>query len=76
MKVGLRVETCDGSVVKGFVKSEGFEKMVKELMEGDKGKEVRKKVKEFADLTKKAVKEGGSSWRNRNYRVVQYHHVS
>ncbi|CAL9014585.1 unnamed protein product [Prunus brigantina] len=63
IKVGLRVETCDGSVVKGFVKSEGLEKMVKELMEGDKGKEVRKKVKEFADLASKAVKEGGSSWR-------------
>ncbi|ONI19517.1 hypothetical protein PRUPE_3G282700 [Prunus persica] len=61
IKVGLRVETCDGSV-KGFVKSEGLEKMVKELMEGEKGEEVRKKVKEFADLASKAVKEGGSSW--------------
>ncbi|KAJ7974549.1 Glycosyltransferase [Quillaja saponaria] len=62
IKVGLRVETCDGTV-KGFVKWEGLEKMVRELMEGEKGEEVRKKVKEFAVMAKKAVEEGGSSWR-------------
>ncbi|KAM2858550.1 hypothetical protein COP2_024072 [Malus domestica] len=61
IKVGLRVETCDGSV-KGFVKAEGLEKTVKELMVGDKGEEVRKRVKEFADMADKAAKEGGSSW--------------
>ncbi|KAK9925263.1 hypothetical protein M0R45_033592 [Rubus argutus] len=58
IKVGLRVE---GSV-RGFVKAEGLEKTVKELMEGEKGEEVRKKVKEFADVARKAVEEGGSSW--------------
>lgn len=58
IKVGLRVE---GSV-RGFVKAEGLEKTVKGLMEGEKGEEVRKKVKEFADLARKAVEEGGSSW--------------
>ncbi|KAL5582533.1 hypothetical protein UlMin_014975 [Ulmus minor] len=63
MKVGLRVETCDGSV-RGFVKWDGLKKMVKELMEGDMGNEVRKKVKEFAEMAKKAMEEGsGSSWR-------------
>ncbi|CAN1320431.1 UDP-glycosyltransferase 90A1 [Linum perenne] len=46
IKVGLRVETCDRSI-KGFVKSEGLSKMVKELMEGEKGKEVRKNAKEY-----------------------------
>ncbi|KAF3444678.1 hypothetical protein FNV43_RR14371 [Rhamnella rubrinervis] len=61
IKVGLRVETCDGSV-RGFVKWEGLKKVVKELMEGDKGKEVRKKVKEVAEMAKKAMEEGGSSW--------------
>ncbi|CAN1320438.1 UDP-glycosyltransferase 90A1 [Linum perenne] len=39
IKVGLRVETCD--------RSEGLSKMVKELMEGEKGKEVRKNAKEY-----------------------------
>ena len=60
IKVGLRVETCDGSV-KGFVKWEGLEKMVRELMEGAKGKEVKKKIMELAVMAKKAVEEDGSS---------------
>ncbi|KAK2639716.1 hypothetical protein Ddye_027511 [Dipteronia dyeriana] len=64
IKVGVRVETCNGSV-KGFVKKEGLEKMVKELMEGDKGKEVRKKVKQYVQMAKKAMeKHTGSSWRS------------
>ncbi|OAY25825.1 UDP-glycosyltransferase 90A1 [Manihot esculenta] len=63
IKIGLRVETCNGSV-RGFVKWEGLEKMVKELMEGEMGKKVRNKVSEFAEMAKKAMKEGtGSSWR-------------
>ncbi|GMN42485.1 hypothetical protein TIFTF001_011687 [Ficus carica] len=58
MKVGLRVErNCDG-----FVEREEVKKKVKELMEGDTGKEVRKKVKEVADMARKAMEEGGSSW--------------
>ncbi|KAF5740357.1 hypothetical protein HS088_TW11G00425 [Tripterygium wilfordii] len=62
MKVGLRVETCDGSV-RGFVKWEGLKKMVKELMEGEMGKEVRNNVKVIADMAKKAMEENnGSSW--------------
>ena len=65
MKVGLRVETTDGSV-RGFVKKEGLEKMVKELMEGDMGKQVRKKVKEVAEAAKTAMEEGGSSWQTLN----------
>ncbi|PWA57943.1 glycosyltransferase UGT90A7 [Artemisia annua] len=65
IKIGLRVETCDGSV-KGFVKSEGLKKMIKELMKGEKGKDVRKKVKEVGAAAKKAMAEGGSSWRTLN----------
>ncbi|KAE9604862.1 hypothetical protein Lal_00036939 [Lupinus albus] len=60
IKIGLRVETCDGSV-RGFVKCEGLRKSVKELMEGEKGREGRKKVMELADIAKNAIKEGGSS---------------
>ncbi|GJT70241.1 UDP-glycosyltransferase 90A1-like protein [Tanacetum coccineum] len=62
IKIGVRVETCDGSVI-GFVKGDGLEKKVKELMEGEKGKEVRKKVAELRNSAMKAVEEGGSSWR-------------
>ncbi|KAA8548080.1 hypothetical protein F0562_004659 [Nyssa sinensis] len=65
IKVGLRVETSNGSV-RGFVKREGLEKMVRELMEGEMGKEVRKKVKEVGDAARKAMENGGSSWRTLN----------
>ncbi|KAJ6754251.1 GLYCOSYLTRANSFERASE [Salix purpurea] len=63
IKVGLRVETCNGSV-RGFVKWEGLKKMVQELMEGEMGKEVRKNVKEHREAAGKAMEVGrGSSWR-------------
>ncbi|KAL7232517.1 hypothetical protein ACSBR2_010520 [Camellia fascicularis] len=65
MKVGLRVETWNGSV-RGFVKWEGLKKMVEELMVGEMGKEVRRKVKEVGGAAVKAVEEGGSSWRTLN----------
>nr|GFB41254.1 UDP-glycosyltransferase 90A1-like [Tanacetum cinerariifolium] len=39
---------------------------VKELMEGEKGKEVRKKVEELRNSAMKAVEEGGPSWRSLN----------
>ncbi|CAI9111066.1 OLC1v1011201C1 [Oldenlandia corymbosa var. corymbosa] len=62
IKVGIRVQTSNGSV-RGFVTAEGLEKSVKELMEGETGKEARKKVKEFGDAAMEAVQEGGSSWK-------------
>ncbi|GFY93134.1 UDP-Glycosyltransferase superfamily protein [Actinidia rufa] len=65
VRVGLRVETSDGSV-RGFVKSEGLEKMVREFMEGEMGKEVREKVKEYGEAARRALDEGGSSWQTLN----------
>lgn len=63
MKIGLRVETCDGSV-RGFVNSEGLSKMVKELMGGEMGERVSQRVKELSEIAKKDVEEGGMSWCN------------
>ncbi|KAL2897097.1 UDP-glycosyltransferase 90A1 [Bienertia sinuspersici] len=63
IKVGLRVETFDGSP-RGFVKWEGLSKMVKELMEGDMGMKAKKKVKELSVVAKKSVEKEGSSWCN------------
>ncbi|KAK6913129.1 UDP-glucuronosyl/UDP-glucosyltransferase [Dillenia turbinata] len=60
IKIGLRVETADGTV-RGFVKWEGLKKMVKVLMEGERGKNLRKNVKELGDMARKAIEEGGSS---------------
>ncbi|KAJ1378774.1 UDP-glycosyltransferase family, conserved site [Sesbania bispinosa] len=60
-KVGFRVETCNGSV-RGFVKWDVLKKKVRELMEEEKGREARKKVRDMAEKAKKAVQVGGSSW--------------
>ncbi|CAL1391880.1 unnamed protein product [Linum trigynum] len=58
MKVGVRVETCDGSV-RGFVKRDGVTKAVKELMEGERGR----KAAELGEAARGAMEEGsGSSW--------------
>ncbi|KAG8384810.1 hypothetical protein BUALT_Bualt04G0157100 [Buddleja alternifolia] len=64
MRVGLRVESCEG-----FVRWEGLEKVVKELMEGVSGKEARERVAEIGAAAWKAVEEGGSSWRTLNQLV-------
>ncbi|XP_059670172.1 UDP-glycosyltransferase 90A1-like [Cornus florida] len=74
IKVGMRVETCDGSV-RGFVKWEGLEKMVRELMEGEKGKMVRKKVVEVGQAAKRAMEEGGSSWKELNELINELHGI-
>ncbi|KAK1383773.1 Glycosyltransferase [Heracleum sosnowskyi] len=70
IKVGLLVETCDGSM-RGFVKGEGLERTVRELMEGEMGKTVRKRVEEVGELAMKAVEEGGSSWINMSELIHQ-----
>nr|AFK79033.1 glycosyltransferase UGT1 [Bupleurum chinense] len=72
IKVGLRVETCDGTV-RGFVKWEGLAKTVRELMEGEMGKAVRRKVEEIGDSAAKAMEEGGSSWRALNRLIEDIH---
>ncbi|KAM3318948.1 hypothetical protein P3S67_006148 [Capsicum chacoense] len=61
LRVGLRIMPKNGSV-RGFVEPEEVEKMVREIMEGEKGEGVMKKVKELGENAEEAVKEGGSSW--------------
>ncbi|KAL2528836.1 UDP-glycosyltransferase 90A1 [Forsythia ovata] len=70
--IGLRVETSDGSM-NGFVKWEKLEKVVKELMEGEMGKELRKKVKRVGGAAAEAVAEGGSSWNALNELINELH---
>lgn len=62
IKIGIRVEIGKN----GFVKAEDLEKNIRELMEGEKGKEMRKKVKEVGEAAIRAVEEGGSSWKTLN----------
>ncbi|KAL3526035.1 hypothetical protein ACH5RR_014407 [Cinchona calisaya] len=70
LKIGLRVKTVNGSV-RGFVNSQDLGKMVVELMEGERGKELRRKVEELSDAAKRAVEEGGSSWNELNKLISQ-----
>ncbi|KFK40588.1 hypothetical protein AALP_AA2G015300 [Arabis alpina] len=64
IKVGVRVETEDGSV-QGFVTRKELSRKVKELMEGETGRTARKNVKEYSKMANAAlVQETGSSWKN------------
>lgn len=54
------VAASDGAVRRGEVAEK-----VKELMEGEKGKELRRNVEVYGKKAKKALEEGvGSSWKN------------
>ncbi|KAL2492729.1 UDP-glycosyltransferase 90A1 [Abeliophyllum distichum] len=66
--LGLRIMPSNGSV-RGFVAAENVEKMVREFMEGEKGKAVRRKVEEISDAACAATEEGGSSWRSLNFLI-------
>ncbi|XP_022895143.1 UDP-glycosyltransferase 90A1-like [Olea europaea var. sylvestris] len=70
IKIGLRVETVNGSGNK-FVQAESFKNKVKELMEGEKGEEVRKKVKQVAEAARNSMMEGGSSWHTLNQLIKE-----
>ncbi|GMI68410.1 hypothetical protein like AT2G16890 [Hibiscus trionum] len=67
IKVGLRVDSTRNGMKPGLVKWEGLMEMVKELMEGEMGKQVRERVKEVAEMAKMAMAEhSGSSWKTLN----------
>ena len=53
-----------GMEIDNDVKRDDVEKLVRELMEGDKGKEMKRKVMEWKMKAEKAVKPGGSSYQN------------
>ncbi|XP_069155084.1 UDP-glycosyltransferase 74F2-like isoform X2 [Solanum lycopersicum] len=51
---------------KGVVEQEVVEHCIREVMEGERGKEIRKNATKWREVTKKAMDEGGSSDRNIN----------
>ncbi|XP_031383071.1 7-deoxyloganetin glucosyltransferase-like isoform X2 [Punica granatum] len=53
-----------GLEIDGDVKRDEVEKLVKELMEGEKGSEMRKKAAEWKRMAEEAVSPGGSSYQN------------
>ncbi|XP_059447966.1 7-deoxyloganetin glucosyltransferase-like [Corylus avellana] len=53
-----------GMEIDNDVKRDDVEKLVRELMEGDKGKEMKRKVMEWKMKAEEAAKPGGSSYQN------------
>lgn len=59
-----------GMEIENDVKREKVERLIREVMDGDIGKEMKKKVVEFKELAERAVKPGGSSFENFNKVVM------
>ncbi|XP_062175064.1 UDP-glycosyltransferase 74F2-like [Alnus glutinosa] len=59
-KMGLKAPVDE----KGLVSREAAEHCIKEIMEGERGKEIRKNALKWRKLAKEAVDEGGSSDKN------------
>ncbi|XP_008458701.2 UDP-glycosyltransferase 90A1-like [Cucumis melo] len=64
LRAGMSTVEETTSSMKGLVKGKDLKRCVRELMEGEKGKEVREKAMEISEMAKKAMTENGSSWRN------------
>ncbi|XVE51313.1 hypothetical protein DITRI_Ditri02bG0029900 [Diplodiscus trichospermus] len=67
--IGIRV----GADEKGLVRREVIKQRIKEIMEGENGKEVKKNAIKWKDLAKKAVEEGGTSDKNMDDFVAKLH---
>ena len=55
-----------GMEIDGNVKRDKVEKFLKEVMDGEKGKEMKKKAMEWKKLAEEAIMPGGSSYNNFN----------
>jgi len=59
-KMGLKVPVDE----KGLVKQEAIENCIREIMEGERGEEIKKNALKWRKLAREAVDEGGSSDKN------------
>nr|CAN67246.1 hypothetical protein VITISV_008681 [Vitis vinifera] len=59
-RVGVRVKADE----KGIVKRQEIEMCIKEIMEGERGNEMKRNAERWKELAKEAVNEGGSSDKN------------
>jgi pathogen-inducible salicylic acid glucosyltransferase len=59
-KMGLKAPANE----KGLVKQEVIEHCIREIMEGERGEEIKKNALKWKKLAKEAVDEGGSSDKN------------
>ncbi|KAL4631959.1 hypothetical protein ACB092_04G017200 [Castanea dentata] len=67
-KVGVRAKVSKN----GIVEREEIEFCIKEVMEGERGKDFQKNAKKWMDLAVKAVSEGGSSDKNIDEFVAKF----
>ncbi|XP_072973925.1 UDP-glycosyltransferase 79-like [Typha angustifolia] len=70
--VGVRVKAECGGGGEGLVRREEVERCVREVMEGERSGEYRRRAKEWGEKAKAAVGEGGSSDRNIIEFVAKY----
>lgn len=68
--IGLRVRARDGTP-QGLVEGEDLAKLVRELVDGEKGTEAAKKAKDLARAARIAMEEGGSSWRTLEQMIAE-----
>ncbi|XP_050366365.1 mogroside IE synthase-like [Argentina anserina] len=74
-KMGLRAKADE----EGIMRRQEIENCVREIMEGERGKEIKKNAWKWKELARKAVDEGGSSDRNIDEfiaKLVQHEHVA
>lgn len=64
--IGLRVNGLPFKGGVGLVRCDEVERKVRELMEGERGKEARRKARDLAEAARRAVEDGGSSWQTLN----------
>ncbi|KAJ0974983.1 hypothetical protein J5N97_016948 [Dioscorea zingiberensis] len=60
-----------GMEIESDVKREEVERLIREVMEGEKGKDMKKKALELKELAERAAKPGGSSFENFNGVVME-----
>ncbi|KAI3936301.1 hypothetical protein MKW92_012046, partial [Papaver armeniacum] len=60
-----------GIEIDNNVKRDEVAELVRKLMEGEKGKEMKKKVMEWKKKSKEAVAPGGSSYANLNQMIAE-----
>ncbi|GLJ41410.1 hypothetical protein SUGI_0857140 [Cryptomeria japonica] len=64
LKAGVQVKEWQNAKENEMVSAEEVEKAVKRLMRSEEGMQVRKRVQELRNEARKAVGDGGSSWKD------------
>ncbi|XP_054784341.1 hydroquinone glucosyltransferase-like [Prosopis cineraria] len=72
LKVALRLKVNEN----GIVEREEIAKLVRSLMEGEEGKEIRRRMKDLSDASANALKEDGSSAKTLRHVALKWKNLS